>query len=200
MLGTHVIDLVPLLAGDVTAAWERVTKDGHDLGPEDVIEGAEGMGASGGNFVLAHYAFENDVSGTFESWHHQGSDTRLFGLTLYGTNDILSFRGSPGDAVFFLPRPAPMPGGDVELESNVTELPADSPATCERPGLSHNQKASLDLIAAVEAKRESVSGGVNGRSTLGVIAAGPESHRLGQHIPFPLANRENSFETLRYDE
>ena len=203
VLGTHVLDLVRLVAGDVTSAWGRVTQDGHDLGPEDVIEGAEGMGASGGDFVLAHYAFESGVSGTFESWRNQGRDTRLFGLTLYGTDGILSFRGSPEDAVFFLPKPAPMPGGDadwIELESSSVELPPDAPATCERTDLSRNKKAALDLIAAVEARREPVSSGPHARAALEMIAAVPESHRLGQRIPFPLSNRENPFETLRRDD
>ena len=203
-LGTHVLDLMRLLAGDVEWAWGRVTTNGHDLGPTDVIDGAEGMGASGGDFVLAHYAFNNGISGTFESWKNQGRNVPLFGLTLYGTEGILSFRGAGGgDSVHFLASTALVPGNNAdweELDGDSVEIPNDAPATCTRSDLTNNQKQALDLIAAVEEKREPVSNGAHARASLEMIAAVTESHRVGQRVPFPLANRENPFVTLRHNK
>lgn len=200
VLGTHVLDLMRLFAGDVLWAWGRVTQDERDLEASDVADGAEGMGASGGDGVAAYYAFRGGAAGTFESRRDQGRGIPLFGLTLYGTDGILSYRCDLSERLFFHPRPAYEPGGDTEwtrLDAGCAETPADAPAACRRTDLSRNQQQALDLIESVETGRDPAANGADARAALEMIAAVAESHRLGARVPLPLANRENPYETLR---
>lgn len=200
VLGSHLLDLLRLFAGDVEWAWGRITRDGHDLLPADVIEGAIGMGASGGDGVVAHYAFRGGIAGTFESRKNLGQDSLLFGLTLYGTDGILSYRCALDESVYCYPKPWSAPGDDAEWEhlaSSVIALPGDAPRTCERSDLTRNQKQAVDLIAALEEGREPYAHGGDARASVEMIAAAAESHRTGLRVSFPLANRENPFERLR---
>ncbi|MGH2355463.1 MAG: Gfo/Idh/MocA family protein [Chloroflexota bacterium] len=199
VLGTHVLDLARLFAGEVAWAWGRVTQGGRDLEPGDVIDGAEGMGPSGGDGVVACYAFHGGVSATFESRREQGRGVPLFGLTLSGAEGILSYRCDQREPLYFYPRPAAEPGGDAawtHLDAVDVELLADAPPACRRADLSRIQQQALDLIAAVEERREPYANGTDGRAAVEMVAAVMESHRLGRRAPFPLANRRNPYEVV----
>jgi predicted dehydrogenase len=201
VLGTHVLDLARLFAGDVAWAWGRVTHDGRDFGPDQVVDGAEGMGASGGDGVLAHYAFGSGVAGTFESRRDQGAGgTPLFGLTLHGADGTLSYRCDQREPLFHYPRPSAEPGSGAEwvhLDAGCAALPPDAPPACRRDDLSRNQQQALDLIDAVERGRDPYASGADARAAVEMVAAVMESHRVGARVPFPLANRENPYETFR---
>lgn len=201
VLGTHVLDLARLFAGDVSWTWGRVTQDGRDLRPVQVVDGAEGMGSSGGDGVLAHYAFHSGVAGTFESRRDQGANgTPLFGLTLHGAEGILSYRCDQREPLFYYPRPSAEPGSGAEwahLDVGCAELPPDAPPACRRDDLSRNQQQALDLIDAVELDREPYTSGADARAAVEMAAAVMESHRCGARVAVPLANRENPYDTFR---
>jgi predicted dehydrogenase len=199
VLGTHVLDLARLFAGDVAWAWGRVTQDGRDLQAADVVDGAEGMGPSGGDGVVAHYRFRQGVDGSFESRRDQGRGVPLFGLTLYGTEGILSYRCDQRQPLYLYPRPAAEPGGDaawMPLDAGAAGLPDDAPPACRRADLSRNQQQALDLIAAVEEGREPYAGGADARAAVEMVAAVMESHRLDRRVSFPLASRRNPYQVF----
>jgi len=206
VLGTHMFDLMRLFAGDVAWAWGRITLEGRDLRPADVIEGAEGMGASGGDGVVAHYAFGNGVAAYWESRKElgKGKGNQVFGLTFHGSDGILSYRCSPDDHnVFFYPRPWAGPGDDTEWEpiaKDAIALPPDTPAYSDRNDLTRNNKQVLDLIAALEEGREPYANGKDARAAVEMVTAIAESHRTGARVPFPLDNRANPYDALRRGE
>jgi predicted dehydrogenase len=200
VLGTHVLDLARFLAGDVAWAWGRVTRDGRDLAPADVADGAEGMGPSGGDGVVAHYAFRGGVAGSFESRRQQGCGVPLFGLTLHGTEGLLSYRCDAREPLYFYPHPAVEPGAPgewVHLGADCADLPDDAPPAGRRGDLTRNQQQALDLIAAAEEQREPYASGADARAAVELVAAVMESHRLGRRVVVPLANRRNPYEAFR---
>jgi hypothetical protein len=62
-----------------------------------------------------------------------------------------------------------------------------------------NQMIVTELIEAIEADREVIaaSSGYDARAALEMIMAVHESQRLKTRVSFPLANRENPYETWR---
>src|SRR5260370_15809774 len=65
VLGTHLMDLMRLLAGDARWCFAQVTQNGKPVGKADVREGAEGIGPLAGDPGLATHRFDKGVQSDF---------------------------------------------------------------------------------------------------------------------------------------
>src|SRR5262245_31522073 len=61
VLGTHLMDLMRLLAGDARWCFARVWQNGKPVLKGDVREGGEGMGPVAGDHLSATYGFDHGV-------------------------------------------------------------------------------------------------------------------------------------------
>ena len=61
VLGTHIFDLMRLLAGDARWCFARIWQDGKKALPGDVRQGGEGMGPILGDRIAATYGFDTAV-------------------------------------------------------------------------------------------------------------------------------------------
>ena len=55
VLGTHVMDMIRVLAGHPKWCFAKVSQDGHPVTAADVVEGAEGIGPLAGDAIHAVY-------------------------------------------------------------------------------------------------------------------------------------------------
>jgi predicted dehydrogenase len=110
VLGTHVLDLMRLFAGDAAWASAELLAGSRLAGPEDVRAGDEEIGPLAGDGLRATYGFENNVIGLFESFAGLGAGEEYFGLELVGDQGQLSLRGGFTKRLLRYPRPHIVPG------------------------------------------------------------------------------------------
>src|SRR5688572_19435563 len=112
VLGSHLLDLMRLHAGDPRWCHARVTVEGRDATLNDVARSAkEDLGPLLGDDITATFGFDNGITGAFESTraaHGGGND--YFHFELSGTAGTLGYFSEADTPVWFLPRPFVVPG------------------------------------------------------------------------------------------
>lgn len=193
VLGTHLMDLMRLFAGDARWCTARVTVGGRDAGLADVgASRTENLGPIAGDDVFAAFGFDGGVTGTFESTrvaHGGGND--YYHLELCGTAGILALWSDPGTPVLFHARPYAVPGQSGEwqrLEPDPLPEPIGAPPNASS-FFATNQAMACDLLAAVEQDRLPASSGHHARAALEMIMGVYESHGRGERVEFPLEAR-----------
>src|SRR4051794_24248892 len=80
VLGTHLFDLMRLLAGDASWCFARVLQGGKPVTKAQVRQGGEGMGPVAGDHINAAYGFARGVLGTFGSHRARHGAGQRFAL------------------------------------------------------------------------------------------------------------------------
>src|SRR5262249_41492521 len=206
VLGTHVMDLMRLLAGDPRWCFARVLQGGKPVTKADVRDGNEGIGPLAGDHVTAVYGFDKGVTGYFASVRDRGVGLNTqtgvpgsrFGLHLYGTRGIVHLTTGSLAAVHFCADPSWSPGQSGAKWQPITSAGLDQPEPLRDPsGLSlGNLWIVQDLIEAMEQDRQPRGSVYDGRAALEMILAVYESHRLRGPVGLPLENRQHPLTRL----
>jgi predicted dehydrogenase len=203
VLGTHVLDLMRLFAGDAAWASADLLAGSRLTEAADVRAGDEEIGPIAGDGLRATYGFADGVIGHFESFARLGQGEDLFGLELVGETGQLSLRGGFTKRLLRYPRPFILPGAPDDRwevlpvpEAGPGEVLGDSrPAPADLVQRA-NQRLVRDLLAAVEAGREPASSGQRARAALELIQAVAAAHAAGGRVTLPLVQREHPFAAL----
>ncbi|MEZ4860376.1 MAG: Gfo/Idh/MocA family oxidoreductase [Caldilineaceae bacterium] len=110
VLGTHVLDLMRLYAGNASWVSAELLVGSRLATAADVRQGDEGIGPLAGDGLRATFGFKNDVVGFFESFAGLGMGEEYFGLDLVGEQGQLSLRGGFNKRLMRYPRPYTVPG------------------------------------------------------------------------------------------
>src|SRR5262249_13404273 len=102
VLGTHLMDLMRLLAGDAQWCFARVSQAGRPVTRTEIREGGEGMGPIAGDQIGAVYGFAGGVQGTFGTYKAKESVSARFGLHIYGSKGVIQLRTGGLPAAYFL--------------------------------------------------------------------------------------------------
>lgn len=197
VLGTHMLDLMRALAGDVDWCFATVTQDGRPIGKDDVQEGNEGIGPLAGDAVDATYRFQNGIFGYFASHRGAAGNPSRFGLTVFGSRGAIEFQSGYRKTAYLLQDPAWSPGRTNRRWRPISSAGVDQPES-ERGANHHggNRAAVLDLIDAVKGDRLPKSSLYDARAATEMIAAVFDSQRIGGPVAFPLINRKNPLTML----
>ena len=143
VLGTHLFDLMRLLAGDARWCFASVLQGGKPATKAEVHPGGEGMGPILGDHINATYGFAKGVVGTFGTHKARHGAGRRFGLSVYGTRGIMQMRTGSLPPVWFLDDPswtparARSPGrrspAPASASRSRSRKPAWGRATCGSP-------------------------------------------------------------------
>lgn len=198
VLGSHVMNLIHYFGGVPTWCFARVEQNGKPVTKAEVQPGNEGIGLLAGDHVVALYGLESGATATFGSKRGAGGGQGRFGLQIYGSKGILEVLTSTTQlpSVQFLPDPAWSPGRSNAKWIPVTTAGIGKPETlADSPG-SGNVVAVKDLLSAIENDRQPECSVYEGRTTIEMIAAVFESHRLGGPVTLPLKTRGNPLTLL----
>ncbi|MGI8914446.1 MAG: Gfo/Idh/MocA family protein [Chloroflexota bacterium] len=190
VLGPHLLDLMRLFAGDARWCNARVTQAGRDVTAADAVPAAEEGGWIAGDDIVAQYGFDRGVTGAFQSVKSDdGGGNPYFRIELGGTGGVLTFWSGADSPVYTFPGPFAGPDRGGEWE----RLQPEPPAGANGHDGTHaaNQAIVRDLLAAVESGGQPLSSGNDARAALEMALAAYESHRRGERIALPLANREH---------
>ena len=199
VLGCHLFNLIQFFAGDPKACTATVLQDGHPITKADLKEGDEGVGLLAGNEVHARFETASGTPAFFDSIQNEGSKSAGFGIQIIGTEGIIDhrtdkepaaqiFQGSPFN-------PTDKPRAWVPITSAGIGKP--EPIKDIRPLVAEHLYPGNDLIAAIEQDRQPLCGVDAARTTIEMISAVFESHRLGsKRVTCPLETRVNPLTLL----
>jgi predicted dehydrogenase len=189
VLGTHIMDLMRLFAGDARWCFATVRHGGRPATKADVRAGAEGIGPLLGDHIDASYGFDNGVFGTFGTKVRNGPGGR-FGLTLCGSKGVIQLTTGSQPPAYFLDDPSWFPGKSRAAWQEITSAGVGKPESVKDGGLDQgNVWIVRDLMASIEQDRQPLGSAYDGRAALEMILAVYESHRLRGPADLPLKNR-----------
>jgi predicted dehydrogenase len=204
VLGTHVMDLMRLFAGDPQWCFARVSDGGKPVTKSQVRDGAEGIGPLAGDEIHAMYRFGGTMMGYFSTHRARHGAAARFGLQIFASKGILTMTTGALPQVAFVEDPSWQPGGKAPWKK-ITSAGIDKPAvrvagkpeTLSDPGQSlGNRLIALDLIRAIETDTQPKGSAYDGRASLEMILAVYESHRLNAPVELPLKNRRHPLTLL----
>jgi predicted dehydrogenase len=198
ILGTHIFDLMRLIAGEARWCSARVAVAENDrfrlMTKADVRDGIEGMGPVAGNHVTATYGFDGGVVGHFASVRapRGPGEPDRFGLTLLGTSGVIQLTTGSLPPAYLLADPSWFPGHSRAAWQEVTSAGPGQPEPLPDGGLVQgNVWIVRDLMDAIERDREPLGSMYDGRAALEMILAVYESQRLGRAVDLPLQKRRH---------
>ena len=198
VLGTHIMDLMRLIAGDAHSCFARVGVVGKErvtpITKADLHEGGEGMGLIAGNHINAMYTFDRGVVGHFASVRatRAKGEADRFGLTIYGTRGVIQLTTGSLPACHFLADPSWFPGRSRANWQLITSQGLGKEETLKDGGLGQgNIWVAQDLIQAIERDRQPKGSMYDGRAALEMILAVYESARTRGPVEIPLGNRRH---------
>ena len=196
VLGTHLMDLMRLLAGHARWCYARVSQDGKLVTRAEVKEGAEGAGPIAGNHIVAQYGFDKGTTGYFGTQKAVPGDQR-FGLQIFGSKGIIQLTTGSLPAAYFLDDPTWFPGKSKTAWQEITSAGLGKPEPLKDGGLGlGNLWIVKDLIDAIEKDRQPLGSIYDGRAALEMILAVYESHRMKGPVEIPLKNRKHPLTML----
>ncbi len=198
VLGTHMMDLMRLLAGDAKWCFARVMQNGKPVSKGEVREGAEGIGPLAGDEIHAMFGFASPMMGYFSTHRARHGAGERFGLRVYGSKGILTIGTGGFPEVHFIEDAAWAPGQGKAKWIPITSagLGEPEPAKDTTPQAPANILIAKDLIRAIETDTQPRGGIYDGRAALEMILAVYESHRLRGPVDLPLENRKHPLTLL----
>jgi predicted dehydrogenase len=197
VLGSHVFNLIHYFGGEPTWCFARVEQGGEPVRKEHVRPGNEAIGPLAGDCVTALYGLASGATATFGSRKALGGGKGRFGVQIYGSQGVVEILTGVLPSVQFLADPAWSPGRSGAAWQPVSSAGIGQPEPISDSGLGGgNVLAVKDLFKAIEEDRQPECSVYEGRTTVEMIAAVFESHRLSRPVNVPLKSRENPLTLL----
>ncbi|HZN36848.1 MAG TPA: Gfo/Idh/MocA family oxidoreductase [Pirellulaceae bacterium] len=197
VLGSHIMNLIHYFGGRPNWCFARVEQDGQPVTKAAVKDGPEAIGPLAGDNVAAMYGLENGATAYFGSRRGMGGGAGRFALQIFGSKGIVEIVTGHLPSVQFLADPAWSPGRSKAQWQPVTSAGVGKPEPLKEGGLdAGNVLAVKDLLSAIENDRQPECSVLEGRTTVEMIAAVFESHRVGGPVTFPLKTRVNPLSLL----
>jgi predicted dehydrogenase len=186
VLGSHLMDLMRLFAGDPQWCTARVLTAGRDITRSDARLVKDNIGLVAGDQIFAQYAFPNGINASFTSTARMRENAGSWGLELLGSKG--SARICDVSPNVFVRRPSPWtPTGRTD-----TWQPFD-PATVKAPD-ERPLESVADWLESITAHREPVCSLRNAAWAVEMVCAVYESALSGQRASFPLKKRTHPLE------
>lgn len=196
VLGSHVMNLMHHFGGEPSWCMANVMQAGKAVKKEHVADGPEGIGPLAGDSLTAMYGMDDGATAYFASTRNTNAGKR-FGLQIFGSEGVIEIVTGYLPAVNYLPDPNWSPGRSGAKWMPVSSAGPGQPEPLPDGGLNAgNVLACRDLLAAIEEDRLPECSVYEGRTTVEMIAAVFESHRLGKAVEMPLENRKNPLTLL----
>ena len=190
VLGSHVMNLIHYFGGDPKWCFARVEEGGQPVGKEHVKAGNEGIGPLAGDTVTAMYGLDGGATAYFGS--KRDAMGNRFGLQIFGSKGVVEILTGSLPSASFLADPMWSPGRSKAAWQPITSAGVGVPETMSDGGLDGgNIMAVKDLLQAIEEDRHPECSMYEGRTTIEMISAVFESHRVKAPVSLPLKTREN---------
>lgn len=197
VLGSHMLDLMGAVAGDVDWCFAHVTKNDEPVTKEDVVDGNEGLGPLAGDGIDAIYGFQNGVRGHFASHRNMAGRPSRFGLMIYGSQGVIEMPAGFLETAWLLKDSHWSSGPTKSKWQPISSGGLNEPETRSDRGYAGGHPAAVnDLLDAIQSDRPPKCGAKEARAATEMILAVWESHRQNAPVKFPLENRKHPLTLL----
>lgn len=198
VLGSHILDLMRVFAGDPIDCQARIYEGGELVTAAHVHEGNEGLGPLAGDCVQARYSFANNVVGTFSSHRNAAGSPSRFALQVFGTKGVLEVLTGHPATINVLVDSSWSPARSGASWQTISSQGLGQPETLENTGLhGGNLLAVNDLLDCIENPDQlPLCSMFDARWIIEMILGAFESHRTGGAVTFPLEQRRNALGML----
>ncbi|MEY4485254.1 MAG: hypothetical protein RL693_2706 [Verrucomicrobiota bacterium] len=199
VLGPHDLNLACYFAGQPLACSATILQQGKLVTKADVKEGDEGIGPLAGNEVHARFEMESGIPVFFDSVQNAGLKDAGFGIQIIGTKGIIDFRIDTEPLAQVLLGSPFKPVSEPRAWQNISTAGVGKPEPIAGLGaqVAGHLTGAYDLLAAIREDRQPLCSAVEARTTVEMISAVLESHRLnGQRVSWPLTARDNALGRL----
>jgi len=199
VLGSHLFNLATVFAGAPVAGTATLWQSGRLVTKADVTEGAEGVGPLAGDEVHARFEMESGIPLFFDSIKGAGVSAAGFGIQIVGTQGLFDLRVDEEPVAHLLAGNPFQPVKEARQWVPVTTAGIGQPEPIPELGrlMAQHVIPGRDLIAAIQEGRETLCGPRDAATTIEMICAVFESHRLnGQRVSLPLGSRVNPLARL----
>jgi predicted dehydrogenase len=197
VLGTHALDMMRALGGDVESCLAHVMVEGRPVVKTDVYDGNEGIGPLAGDAVNAMYQLKNGITGFFASRRNQAGEPSRFGVMIYGSRGVIEMLFGQRQTVYWLPASSWLTRRTGTQWVPISGKGVGSQESNEEAVAAANVVAVNDLIDAIEGDRQPKCSLYDARAATEMIVSVFESHRVGGLVKFPLENRKNPLTMLK---
>jgi predicted dehydrogenase len=192
VLGTHIMDLMRLLAGDARWCFARIMQGAEPATKEQAVPGGEGMGPVLGDRIDAMYGFDGGARGYFGTHKAREGASARFGLQVFGTKGVIHLSTGSLPTALLLDDPTWTPGKSKAAWHEITSKGVDADEPLKDGGLGlGNIWIVRDLMDAIEKDRQPAGSIYDGRAALEMILATYASHRAGSPVALPLKERKH---------
>jgi predicted dehydrogenase len=182
VLGSHLFDLLRLLAGDPLSCTARVLQAGRDITRADARLVKDNVGLVAGDSVFAQFAFARGVNATFTSDAKLRETMGYWGIEILGSKGAARINCDLSPLVFIRRTDEWKATGRAERWE-----PFD-PAFV-KPASGHNLGPVGDWLEATEKNREPECSGRNGALAVEMVMGVYRAALGGGRVTFPLAQR-----------
>jgi predicted dehydrogenase len=192
VLGSHMFNLMNHLAGP--PRWCSATMLAGDelVARRHLVEGPEELGPIGGDSIRVQYLFDSGIAGCFDSVRDAGGKDYRFGMTIHGSTGVIEMTNESLPDVHWLGDPTWSSARSGKPWVRVSSHgPGEPEILTDKSTTSGNLRAVADLLAAIENDRQPECGPDEAATTIEMICAAFESHRLGRRVALPLETRVN---------
>ncbi|GIW92241.1 MAG: 3-chlorobenzoate-3,4-dioxygenase dehydrogenase [Pirellulaceae bacterium] len=196
VLGSHVFNLMHVLAGEPLWCFATVQQGERPATLQDLRPGNEGIRWLLGDRLQAMYGLAGGATAYFGS-RKNGQGNR-FGLQIFGTKGIIEILTGYLPAVYYLPDPHWSPGRSGARWIPVSSQGPGKPEPLADGGLhAGNVLACRDLLAAIQEDREPECNVLEGRVTIEMIQAVFASHLKNAPVKIPLEERRDPLDVAK---
>ncbi|RYF48198.1 MAG: hypothetical protein EOO27_35905 [Comamonadaceae bacterium] len=160
--------------------------------PNDVQQGAEGVGPIIGDRLHARFDMEAGVPAYFDSIREAGVTAANFGVQLIGTKGVIDLRIDTEPLAHFVPGNPHLATAEPRTWITITSAGIGKPETIStlKTEVANHVLAGRDLLAAIQEDRAPLCSAEDGRVTVEMISAVFASHRRGgARVTLPLEER-----------
>lgn len=188
VLGTHVFDLMRLMAGDPGSCTARVLWKGRDITRADARAVKDNVGLVAGDEVIAQFAFARGVHGSFTSRSSLRETVGAWGLELIGSKGVARINANIPPRLFVLKTEGwRTDGRSDEWRPYAT----DAEPAAGSPFRAANARLVDDWLKAIATGVEPACSGRNAAWTVEMVMGVYHAALTGRRVEFPLRDRRH---------
>jgi predicted dehydrogenase len=191
VLGTHLFDLIRLLAGDAVWCSSRVLYKGHEITRDDARRVADDIGPVAGDDVEAQFGFANGVIASFTSRASLRQTLGPWGMELIGSKGVVRILTEVVPNVLMRNRKPGQPAGSTDEWKPLPGDPITNYTPEQRAFGPANRRLLDDWLDAITQDREPQCSGANAMKAIEMVMAVYEAALKHTRVTLPLEKRSH---------
>jgi len=184
-IGTHLVNGMLAFTGHCTRVIASALTGGHPVSPADVVASPSGMGTIAGEHITATLEFRGGLTATLQHHRFEKVDSTAYGMEVRGSRGRLFWKTA---GAWFLEGPHYVPAARSPAWVPL-DLGPIAPGQDQSSASPDDYAYTAEYVDALDAGREHMCSGGEGRHVLEVLMGIFESAACGGPVDLPQEHR-----------